>query len=122
MTKEYPLSTNPSIFVGKKPVAVVIDGETIPVNTWVKVYKEILLYCIQDPNYYERLMSLRGRLSGQQRFFIAANPDTMSSPLKICEGIYAEVHYGSQTLMHILTVRVLTPMGFDYSNIKVVIK
>jgi len=116
------LSTHPSIFVGKKPVAVIIGSERIPTPTWRKVYKEILQHCIQDPTYHQMLMDLRGRIAGQQRVFISASPDSMTRPLEICEGMYAEVHYGSETLMHILTIRVLKPLGYDYSNIKIITK
>ena len=119
MAMEYWLSTKPYVFVGKKPEAVLIDGESIPVKTWKMVYKVILQHCIQDPVYHERLMALRDRILGQQRVLISASPDGMNSPLEICEGLYAEVHYGSQTLMHILTIRVLTPIRYDYSHIKI---
>ena len=122
MSYEVYLNVHPSIFVGKKPVSVIIDGERIPVNTWRKVYKEVLQDCIKDPARHKLLMELRGRISGQQRQFISASPDKMSSPLEISEGLYAEVHYGSETLMHILTIRVLKPLGYDYSNIKIEIK
>jgi hypothetical protein len=122
MSVEYWLSTKPYVFVGTKPEAVLIDGESIPVKTWRMVYKVILQRCIENPVYHKRLMALRGRLSGQQRVFISARPDGMSSPLEICEGLYAEVHYGSETLMHILTVRVLNPIHYDYSKIKIRLK
>ena len=119
MAIEYWLSTKPYVFVGKKPEAVLIDSESIPVKTWKMVYKVILQHCIQDPVYHERLMALRDKILGQQRVFISASPNGMSRSLEICEGLYAEVHYGSQTLMHILTVRVLNPINYDYSNIKI---
>ena len=122
MSYEVYLNAHPSIFVGKKPVAVIINGERIPAKTWRLVYKTVLQDCIKDPTRHEMLMGLRGRIAGQQRVFIAASPDKMSSSLEISEGLYAEVHYGSETLMHILTVRVLKPLGYDYSKIMVVIK
>ena len=119
MTSDYPLSIHPSIFIGRKPVAVLIGGEIIPTPSWRKVYKEILQHCIKDLVYHERLMSLRGKLAGKERVFISSKPDTMSCPLKICEEMYGEVHYGSQTLMRILTERILTAINFDYSDIKI---
>ena len=122
MALEFWLNVHPSLFVGKKPLAVIIDGEEIPATTWRKVYKIILQHCIQDPVRHKLLMSLRGRIAGQQRVFISASPDKMSCPLEICEGLYAEVHYGSQTLMHILTERVLKPLNYDFSNIKIMLK
>ena len=119
MALDFNLSIDPAIFVGTKPAAVLIDGEILPAHTWRKVYKEILQHCIKDPVYYERLMNLRGRIAGQQRVFISDKSDGMTQPLQICEGLYGEVHYGSQTLMHILTVRILTPLHYDYSKIKI---
>jgi len=121
-TYEVYLAAHPSMFVGKKPVAVIIDGKRIPVNSWSKVYKEVLQDCIKDPARHKLLMELRGRIAGQQRVFISASPDSMTRPLEISEELYAEVHYGSETLMHILTIRVLKPLGYDYSNIKIEIK
>ena len=122
MALEIWLNVHPSLFVGKKPLAVIIDGKGIPATTWRMVYKVILQHCIQDPIRHELLMSLRGRIAGQQRVFISASPDKMTRPLEISEGLYAEVHYGSQTLMHILTERVLKPLNYDFSNIKLMLK
>ena len=122
MATEYWLSSNPSLFAGKKPLAVIIDGERIPTNTWQKVYEEVLQHCIKDPVRHKLFMELSGRILGQQRLFISASPDKMSNPLKISEGLYADVLYGSQTLMHILTIQVLEPLGYDYSKIKIEIK
>jgi hypothetical protein len=122
MAYEAYLNAKPYIFVGQKPEAVIINGERIPTKTWRLVYKEVLQDCIKDPARYELLMSLRGRIAGQQRVFIASSPNGMTRPLEVCEGLYAETHYGSETLMHILTIRVLKPLGYDYSKIKIVIK
>ena len=119
MASDYPLSIHPAIFVGRKPVAVLIGGEIIPTPSWSKVYMGIMQYCIKDPVYRDRLMNLRGKIAGRERVFISSKPDTMTRPYKICEGMYGETHYGSQTLMHILTERILTPINFDYSNIKI---
>jgi len=119
MTSDYSLSTHPAIFVGRKPVAILIGSEIIPTPSWRKVYKEIMQYYVKDPVYHERLMDLRDKIAGRERVFISSKPDTMTCPLEICEDMYGEVQYGSQTLMHILTVRILTPINFDYSNIKI---
>lgn len=122
MPYEAYLNAHPSIFVGKKVEAVIINGECIPAKSWRLVYKAVLQDCIKDPIRHEMLMELRGRIAGQQRVFIAASPDKMKRPLEISKDLYAEVHYGSETLMHILTIRVLKPLGYDYSKIMVLIK
>lgn len=118
----YPLYVDPHLFIGKKPVALEIGGESIEVKTWREVYSAILQDCINNPIYLERLMNLRGKASGKIRQFIASTPEKMTRPVKIYEDLYGEVHYGSQTLMHILTERILTPIGYDFSNVKVVVK
>jgi len=46
----------------------------------------------------------------------------MTRPLKIDEGLYGETHYGSQTLMYILVERILSPVGYDCSDVSIVIK
>jgi len=67
-------------------------------------------------------MYLRNKTAGKVRVFLSDKPDGMTRPLKIDEDMYAETHYGSQTLMHILVNRILIPARFDCSNISVVIK
>jgi hypothetical protein len=118
-TIELSLSTHPSIFVGKKPVAVLFGNEREPTHTWSRVYKAILQRAIQEPIYYERLMELRNRMAGKVRVFISDKPDNMTRPLEICEGLYGEVHYGSQTLMHILVNIILKAIHYDCSDIKI---
>jgi len=67
-------------------------------------------------------MYLRDKAAGKSRVFLSGNPDGMSKPLRIDEDLYGEVHYGSQTLMHILLNHILTPAGFDVADIRVVLK
>jgi hypothetical protein len=67
-------------------------------------------------------MELRGRLAGKCRVFLSDSPDGMTRPLKVDTGMWAETHYGSETLMHILTKRILDPAGFNYSNISVIVQ
>ena len=121
-TQTLPIYIHSSIFVGKKPVAVIFGEETEPAHTWTKVYKVILQRAIQDPIYYERLMNLRGRLAGKVRVFISDNPNYMTRAVKNADDLYGEAHYGSATLMHILVNIILKAMYYDYSFIKIVIK
>lgn len=117
-----PLQTHPSMFVGKKPVTVIFGDEYWEADTWTNVYKVILLRIIQDPLYYDRLMELRNRLAGKVRVFISDKPDNMTRPIKLDEELYGEVHYGSETLMHILVNIILKAMQYDHSDIQIEMK
>ena len=68
------------------------------------------------------LMYLRHRAAGKCREFLSDSPAKMRRPVKIDENLYGEAHYGSETLIHILCKRILDPVHYDYSDIKVVIK
>ena len=118
----WPLSSPTYRFVGRKPVAVSFDGERIEVKSWREVYSVILSRCNENPVYHDMLMYLRNKVLGKCRVFLSDSPAGMIRPWRIDEGLYGETHYGSATLMHILTVRILAPTGFDISDIEVVIK
>ena len=118
----YPLTIKPYVFVGKKPVAVLFGEERVEVKTWRQVYAVILKRCNDSPVHHKCLMYLRGKTAGKVRVFLSKSPDRMRSPVMIDKDMYGETHYGSETLMHILVNRILTPAGFDCSDIYVVIK
>ena len=46
----------------------------------------------------------------------------MHSPVKIDEALYVETHYDAETLLRILTTRILDAVGYDYSDIRIAIK
>ena len=115
----YPLSVPTYLFVGRKPAAVTFGEERIDVKSWREVYTVILTRCNQDPKHHETLMYLRDKVAGKRRVFLSAKPNGMTRPVKIDEELYAESHYGSATLIHILRERMLAPVGFDFSDIKV---
>ena len=110
------------MFINRKPTAVLFGEERVEVKTWTQVYATILKRCNSDPKHHEMLMYLRNKVSGKCRFFLSDKPDDMVRPVKIDEDMYGETHYGSATLMHILLNRVLSPTGFNLSNVRVVIK
>ena len=118
----FPLSADPYIFIGKKPAAVLFGQERITVKSWRDVYGVILTRCIENSQHYKTLMDLRERISGKCRVFISASPDSMKRPIKLADGLYGETHYGAQTLMYILVERILAPVGFDCSDISIIIK
>ena len=117
-----PLTSNPSIFVGKKPAAVLFGEVRVETKTWKMVFETILNHCNQDPVYHSRLMDLRGKASGKVRVFLSKSTKGMRRPMKISEDLYAEIHYGSQTLMSILVNRILAPIHYDYSDIGIVLR
>ena len=119
---DYAITAHPSIFVGKKPVAVFLGDERVPVKKWTSVYTVILQRCAQDQIYYERLMYFRNKLAGKIRVFISNKPDGMTRQVEICDGLYGETHYGSQTLMHILVNIILKAIRYDTSTIRVEVR
>ena len=118
----YPLATPSYLFVGRKPIAILFGDERVTVKSWKDVYTTILKRCNDDPIHHETLMNLRGKIAGKCRIFLSDSPTGMKSPIRIDEDMYVESHYGSATLIHILTVRILKPVRFDYSKISVVLK
>ena len=120
--RTYSLTVPLYLFVGKKPTAVLFDNERVEVKTWREVYAVIIRRCNSDPECHKMLMYLRNKVAGKVRVFLSSKPDGMTSPYQIDTDMYGEVHYGTATLLHILTNRILKPTGFDYSNIKIIIK
>ena len=114
------LYTPPHYFVGTKPTAVIFGEERVDVKSWREVAYVVLKRC--NEVHGERLMYLRNKVAGKVRVIFADNPDGMRRPLKIADEMYMETHYGSQTLMYILVDLILKYTGFDYSNIKIIIK
>jgi hypothetical protein len=117
-----PLTAPPYLFVGRKPVAVLFGEERMEVKSWREVYSAILTRCNENPQHHEMLMVLRDKVGGKCRTFLSGSPEGMTRPLKIAEGLYEEVHYGSATLIHILVKRILSPVGFNCSDIGIMLK
>jgi len=117
-----PLTTIPYLFIGKKPAAVLFGEERVPVKSWRGVYTAILKRCNENPTHHETLMYLRGKVMGRERTFLADSPSGMTRPVQIDTAMFAESHYGAQTLIHILTVRILAPVGFDCSQVRIVLR
>ena len=117
-----PLSASTYLFVGTKPAAVLFGDERVEVKTWREVYTVIMKRCNQDERYHEMLMYLRNKASGKIKKFLSDSPEGMTRPVKIDESMYGETHYGSATMLHILTLRILSPIRYDYSNINIVLR
>jgi hypothetical protein len=117
----YPLSTTPALFKGTKPTAVFFGEEKVAVKTWRKAYTLILQRCADIPEKRDKLMGLRGRISGRSRFFLSGKPDGMDTPIKIAEGLYVEGYFDTELLLRILTTEFLDIVRFDYSDISVAV-
>ena len=118
----HPLSLNPSFFKGERPTGVLFGAERVDVHTWQMAFKEILAHCVADPEAHVNLMNLRGKIAGPKRYILAKDPATMRTPHKIADNLFIETHYDTETLIRILTKRVLDAAGYDYSHISVAIR
>jgi hypothetical protein len=116
----FPLTVEASIFKGKKPVGILFgETEREDISTWKMAVKEIMKRCNSDPEKHVALMNLRGRVAGRNRLFLSKSSDNMRSPYMISENLYMETHYDTETLIRILTSRILDVIGYDYSHISI---
>ncbi len=116
----YPI-TNTSVFKGKKPIAVKIQNKRVITPTWKKVVETILKEVLEDEQMKNKIFGLRDVLLGRVRTRVSKKKDKMRSPLKLCDELYIETHYDTETLMNLL-LEILDSISYDYNNIKVVIK
>lgn len=113
------LGAAPGSFVGRKPQCVILRGDEIMTPTWKKVITAVLRDCAQIPECHERLMNLRGFVMGREHTLLAETPEGMHSPVEISEGLYWETRYDTETLVRLLTKRILDDVGYDYQGIAV---
>ena len=118
----YPISFNAAEFKGKKPTGLIFGREKMPVFTWRMVFEKIMERCNADADKHKALMDLRSKISGGARVILSDRPEGMRTPMKIAHKLYAETHYDTPTLLHILLHRILDPIRYDYSNIYVTVK
>lgn len=116
----YPV-TNTTGFKGKKPIAVMIGNHRIITPTWKRVVENILKEVIKDKEMKEKMLGLRDILLGRIRTRVSEKSDNMRSPIEICDGLYIETHYDTETLMNLL-IEILREISYDYNDIKIVIK
>ena len=116
----YPI-TNTSVFKGKKPIAVKIQNQRGITPTWKKVVETILKEVLEDEQMKNKIFGLRDVLLGRVRTRVSKKKNQMRSPLKLCDELYIETHYDTETLMNLL-LEILDSISYDYNNIKVVIK
>lgn len=119
----YPLNVGTGIYKGKRPTGVIFPGGTRrECPTWKKVMEEILKDCCKSPEKHQALMNLRGKILGRNRVLLGSETGKMRSPVKIDEALYAETHYDTETLLRILTTRILDEVDYDYSKIQIAVK
>ena len=119
----YPLNVGTGIYKGKRPTAVIFPCEVRKeCPTWKKVMEEILKDCCKNLERHQMLMDLRGKILGRNRVLLGSETGKMRSPVKIDEALFVETHYDAETLLRILTTRILDEVGYDYSKIQIAVK
>ena len=118
----FPFTVGTGFFKGKRPAAVLIRGVRQNAPSWKKVFEVIMKDCMATPACRERLTAMQGRVYGRNRLLLSSDGSAMRSPVKIGEGLYAETHYDTETLLKILTYRLLKPAGYDYSAVSIVLR
>ena len=109
-----PLHTDPSVFKGKKPEAVLFpNGQSVRTTTWKSAVLAILQDCNADPTMHTY------KVMGRQRTILAASPEKMHAPLEIDKELYMESYYDTASLLYVLKNRVLDEVGYNYSGIRV---
>ena len=116
----YPI-TNTSVFKGKKPIAVKIQNKRVITPTWKKVVETILKEVLEDEQMKNKIFGLRDVLLGRVRTRVSKKKNQMRSPLKLCDELYIETYYDTETLMNLL-LEILDSISYDYNNIKQIIK
>lgn len=96
---------------------VLPDGTEVAVSTWKKAAATIMQDCNADARRHDTLLYLRGKVSGKLRTILSNTPEGMDVPLKIDEELFMESKFDSETLLNVLTKRVLDAVGYDYRGI-----
>ena len=119
----YPLTAGAKIFKGTKPTNVIFgDNTRVHVSTWKHVVSNVMERCLADENNERKLRELSDNISGRKRMLLSKTGADMRSPLELCKGLYMETHYDTETLLNVLTIRILGAIQYDYSDIQVTIR
>lgn len=112
---------SPYMLKGQKPVSVLFsDGRERRANTWKEVASVILDDCNADPDRHRRLLELCNMVTGRSRLLFANSPDGMHRPIHVAdEPLFFESFFDTETLIKVLTMRILTPAGYDFSGIMI---
>lgn len=82
----------------------------------------ILQDCCKSSEKRQALMDLRGKIQGRNRVLLDNKIGKMRSPVKIDKALYVETHYDTETLLRILTTRILDEISYNYSKIRIAVK
>lgn len=119
----YPLAAGSKIFKGTKPTSVIFPDKTqVYVSTWKQVVSTIMAQCLKSSDNKAKLFALSNSISGRKRRLLAKFDTDMRSPLKLCDSLYMESHYDTETLLNVLTNRILDAIQYDYSSIQISIR
>lgn len=118
---QYPLMGGTQIFKGTKPTKVIFPDNSLTVGSWKQVVVVVMDRCISDGNE-GALRLLAGNISGKKRLLLAKTDADMRSPIRLAKGLYMETHYDTETLLNILTHRILNAIQYDYSGIQVALR
>lgn len=115
---QYPITT--PILKGRKPLALCMpDGQEVAVTTWKQVVTAIMKDCNQNEHCHQMLQKMCGKVWGKCRVILDDKPDKFDVPLEIDGHIYMEGKFDTESLIRVMTQRILDEVGYDYSQIRV---
>ena len=119
-SKSQFLFGNLSEFKGKKPISITFpDGRSVETRTWKQLATVILRDCNSDPERHKRLLEMSGKVSGRDRILLGGDAEGMDVPLRIDDDLYMEGKFDTESLLYVLTERILRPAGYDCGGIRV---
>ena len=119
----YPLNAGTGIYKGKRPTGIIFaNGKRVETPTWKKVMEEVRKDFCKSSEKHRALRDLRGKVQGRNRVLLDNKTGNMRSPVQIDKALYVETHYDTETLLRILTTRILDEVGYDYSKIKIAVR
>ena len=114
-----PLDYEPTYFIGRKPTRLLIGTFEIPVSKWSQVARILLKDC--NDKKHKKLLSVRNKISGKRRMILSDTDVGMDRALKVDEGIFFEIHCGTECLLRMLLLT-FRAVGYDYSDIHVSVR
>ena len=119
----YPLAAGTKIFKGTKPTMVIFpDNSSVLVSTWKQVVTVVMEQCLKSDQNLKKLNEFSDRISGRKRQLLAKSKNNMRSPIKLSDDLFMETHYDTETLLNVLTNRILDAIQYDYSRIQIMIR
>ena len=108
-------------FKGQKVESIIFgNGQEKVVPTWKTAVAAILQDCDSDPHCHENLIFLRGRITGKNRVLLAEHAEDLQVPIQIGDDLFFEGKFDTESLLRVMRDRVLKPVGYDYSGLRIV--